>query len=118
MRFGLGELDELPSLKEFEALAREALGSDEGIAADEVTEEPTDETAIETTGEVVGRSMEEDVAPTQEAAAPDVIATSKSSEAVSPESDAAPPQSPETSSGSGAEPELEPQAKAKHSASE
>jgi segregation and condensation protein B len=33
MRFGLGDLDELPSLKEFEALAREALGADDGIAA-------------------------------------------------------------------------------------
>src|ERR1700737_3623968 len=32
MRFGLSDLDELPSLKEFEALAREALGSDEGAA--------------------------------------------------------------------------------------
>jgi segregation and condensation protein B len=36
MRFGLSDLDELPSLKEFEALAREALGNDEGFApADE-----------------------------------------------------------------------------------
>ena len=33
MRFGLSDLDELPSLKEFEQLARAALGSDEGIAA-------------------------------------------------------------------------------------
>ena len=32
MRFGLADLDELPSLKEFEQLAREALGSEEGIA--------------------------------------------------------------------------------------
>ncbi len=32
MRFGLSDLDELPSLKEFEQLARQALGSDEGIA--------------------------------------------------------------------------------------
>src|SRR5271154_213169 len=32
MRFGLFDLDELPSLKEFEQLARAALGSDEGIA--------------------------------------------------------------------------------------
>jgi segregation and condensation protein B len=32
MRFGLSDLGELPSLKEFEALARAALGSDEGIA--------------------------------------------------------------------------------------
>jgi len=35
MRFGLSDLDELPSLKEFEALAREALGSDEGFAPSE-----------------------------------------------------------------------------------
>jgi segregation and condensation protein B len=34
MRFGLSDLDELPSLKEFEALAREALGSDEVTPAD------------------------------------------------------------------------------------
>lgn len=35
VRFGLSDLGELPSLKEFEALAREALGSDEGIAPSE-----------------------------------------------------------------------------------
>src|ERR1700730_5938555 len=35
MRFGLSDLEELPSLKEFEALAREALGSDEGFAPSE-----------------------------------------------------------------------------------
>jgi len=33
MRFGLSDLDELPSLKEFEALAREALGGDAGEVA-------------------------------------------------------------------------------------
>lgn len=38
MRFGLSDLAELPSLKEFEQLAREALGSDEGIAAVEPEE--------------------------------------------------------------------------------
>ncbi len=43
MRFGLSDLDELPSLKEFEALAREALGSDEGIA---VADESTDESLL------------------------------------------------------------------------
>jgi segregation and condensation protein B len=32
MRFGLSDLQELPSLREFEALAREALGSDMGVA--------------------------------------------------------------------------------------
>jgi segregation and condensation protein B len=35
MRFGLSDLDELPSLKEFEQLAQAALGSDTGIAASE-----------------------------------------------------------------------------------
>jgi segregation and condensation protein B len=39
MRFGLSDLDELPSLKEFEALAREALGSDEGIVENGETSE-------------------------------------------------------------------------------
>jgi segregation and condensation protein B len=41
MRFGLGGVDELPSLKEFEALAREALGADDGIAIE--AEAPGDE---------------------------------------------------------------------------
>lgn len=40
MRFGLFDLDELPSLKEFEALAQAALGDDTGIAPTE-PEDPT-----------------------------------------------------------------------------
>jgi len=47
MRFGLSDLDELPSLKEFEALAREALGSDETIASD-ITEDQVSELHPET----------------------------------------------------------------------
>ena len=39
MRFGLSDLEELPSLKEFEALAREALGTEEGVAAPESANE-------------------------------------------------------------------------------
>src|SRR5271155_4764366 len=39
IRFGLSDLDELPSLKEFEQLAQAALGSDEGVAPTE-PEEP------------------------------------------------------------------------------
>jgi segregation and condensation protein B len=31
MRFGLSDLEDLPSLKEFEALAREALGTEDGV---------------------------------------------------------------------------------------
>jgi len=46
IRFGLSDLDELPSLKEFEQLARAALGSDEGIALTEAPAEgPTPEIA-------------------------------------------------------------------------
>jgi segregation and condensation protein B len=53
MRFGLSDLGELPSLKEFEALAREALGTDEGVAEGETGDEsvldsvePTDADAV------------------------------------------------------------------------
>jgi len=46
MRFGLSDLEELPSLKEFEQLARAALGADEGIAAIEPEEAPSGESAI------------------------------------------------------------------------
>jgi segregation and condensation protein B len=35
MRFGLSDLEELPSLKEFEQLAQAALGSDDGVAPTE-----------------------------------------------------------------------------------
>lgn len=47
MRFGLSDLQELPSLKEFEALAREALGSDSGVAPtteEEMLAQPTADT--------------------------------------------------------------------------
>jgi segregation and condensation protein B len=47
MRFGLSDLDELPSLKEFEALAREALGSDDAVAAD-ISEEQVSQLHPET----------------------------------------------------------------------
>jgi segregation and condensation protein B len=45
MRFGLSDVDELPSLKEFEQLARAALGADEGIAPIEPEVEPAPEAA-------------------------------------------------------------------------
>jgi segregation and condensation protein B len=47
MRFGLSDLDELPSLKEFEQLARAALGSDEGIAPVEPEAEPSNAAEIQ-----------------------------------------------------------------------
>jgi segregation and condensation protein B len=53
IRFGLSDLEELPSLKEFEQLARAALGSDEGIAPIEPDQTESmnvaDVAAIETT---------------------------------------------------------------------
>ena len=48
MRFGLSDLEELPSLKEFEALAREALGADDGIAASQEEGEIAEGEALET----------------------------------------------------------------------
>jgi segregation and condensation protein B len=53
MRFGLSDLEELPSLKEFEALAREALGTDEGFA-------PSEETMM---NELAGETLENLPAP-------------------------------------------------------
>jgi segregation and condensation protein B len=54
MRFGLSDLDELPSLKEFEALAQAALGSDEGIA--EV--QPEDQTEGQPQGQAQAAQVE------------------------------------------------------------
>src|SRR5437899_5137625 len=58
MRFGLSDLEELASLKEFEALAREALGSDEGLApADQAaTNEASIGAAATASGETGGAS--------------------------------------------------------------
>src|SRR5262252_5821527 len=57
MRFGLSDLQELPSLKEFEALAREALGSDMGVAPtseEELLAQPTADTLENLTKEAPG----------------------------------------------------------------
>jgi len=45
MRFGLADLDELPSLKEFEQLAQAALGADDGIASVDPEEASADSPA-------------------------------------------------------------------------
>jgi segregation and condensation protein B len=61
MRFGLSDLEELPSLKEFEALAREALGSDEGVApgsSEEYRESEGEGTVTETAAAGSGDSSE------------------------------------------------------------
>jgi segregation and condensation protein B len=76
MRFGLSDLDELPSLKEFEALAREALGSDEGVAPSEASDEsvlnaPHGNT-ISTNGDVAEQAV---VATSEEASAESQVST-------------------------------------------
>ncbi len=48
LRFGLGDVDELPSLKEFEQLAQAALGTDSGIATIEPEENETQNSEIGT----------------------------------------------------------------------
>ncbi len=92
MRFGLSDLEELPSLKEFEQLARAALGSDEGIAPIEPEqlegEAPSSEQDVTTESpeatETSSRSEITDVnqAPAAAVEAPDSIATPETSEHV------------------------------------
>ena len=64
MRFGLSDLEELPSLKEFEALAREALGSDEGLAP--VDESLTNEASIGAPASADGETGAASSAPTEQ----------------------------------------------------
>ena len=68
MRFGLSDLDELPSLKEFEALAQAALGSDEGIAEVQPEDKPK-------ASGVSGTSRRNDAADTEVAATTSSTAT-------------------------------------------
>jgi hypothetical protein len=62
MRFGLSDLDELPSLKEFEQLAQAALGSDAGIAPTESETEVEGQSESAPTSEADG-PQEANVAP-------------------------------------------------------
>jgi segregation and condensation protein B len=75
MRFGLSDLEELPSLKEFEALAREALGSDEGVAPSE----HSDESVLDAAHDVATTSNGDATAQTTTAASDEVVPESKAS---------------------------------------
>ena len=70
MRFGLSDLDELPSLKEFEALAREALGAEDGLAeaAEDVAAEPAslDKVAGDVLPKGAAESQQQEEAPVME----------------------------------------------------
>jgi segregation and condensation protein B len=69
MRFGLSDLDELPSLKEFEQLARAALGSDDGIAPIESETEPASGTEVDSAAENEVTAESSAVAGAEEVAA-------------------------------------------------
>jgi segregation and condensation protein B len=92
MRFGLFDLDELPSLKEFEALAQAALGDDTGIALTE----PEDSTvappaSIEAGTGTEATSVPDDPIEADLAAASAELhnADADNSESTSPEADGA-----------------------------
>jgi segregation and condensation protein B len=63
MRFGLSDLDELPSLKEFEQLARAALGADEGIAPIEHEAETIEQTSEAAQAPVISSNEAHESAP-------------------------------------------------------
>jgi segregation and condensation protein B len=92
MRFGLSDLEELPSLKEFEQLAQAALGSDDGIAPIEPEDGASDAQA--------GAELAEGEAATEETAegeAPKAAAAAAGA-TTSPAKSATPAASAETSS--------------------
>ncbi|MCL4524554.1 MAG: SMC-Scp complex subunit ScpB [Acidobacteria bacterium] len=62
MRFGLNDVDELPSLKEFEELARAALGADAGLDQAEIVEMPAVEGAGESGEAAAGAAGKKDSA--------------------------------------------------------
>jgi len=76
MRFGLSDLDELPSLKEFEALAREALGTDEVVAAD-VSEEQVGELHPETDLGAAMSEVQQELTAAEEEREHEALATSE-----------------------------------------
>jgi segregation and condensation protein B len=104
MRFGLSGVDELPSLKEFEALAREALGADDGVAAEEMPEgdegiqiaaEAGLETGVEAIADVPEAAAEVEVVET-----PEMAATGEAASAAASPAEAQPPAEPEVSASS------------------
>jgi len=80
IRFGLSDLEELPSLKEFEQLARAALGADEGIAP--VEPEPV-ESPLESQTESSSESLLEPMEGAQSAASEPAPATGDTTEVIS-----------------------------------
>ncbi|MGH9793768.1 MAG: SMC-Scp complex subunit ScpB, partial [Candidatus Acidiferrales bacterium] len=63
LRFGLNDVDDLPSLKEFEQLAKAALGADDGVAFSESAPE-ADAELRDSVEELRSRRVEESSEPT------------------------------------------------------
>ena len=101
MRFGLSDLQELPSLKEFEALAREALGSDEGIATPGAGDESVLEGIVEETVHGEAQAQTENAASVEQGSDAQEKASGLSADTPA-----------EESSPVGAEPQSEPAAEA------
>jgi len=91
MRFGLSDLEDLPSLKEFEALAREALGTEDGVAES---------------------APDVDSTESGESAAADSPEVSAASEAASPSSESAPAEHTQPAEGGASADVAEPSQKA------
>jgi segregation and condensation protein B len=91
MRFGLFDLDELPSLKEFEALAQAALGDDTGIAPTEPEDSSVAPAASSESGtgtEAAGRVPDDPIEADVAAASAELHnASAGSSESTSSETD-------------------------------
>lgn len=81
MRFGLSDLEELPSLKEFEQLAQAALGSDAGIAPTEPQGETADAVASKGEGDGEGANVAPGFSPASSSDAGESVAQAGGSEA-------------------------------------
>jgi segregation and condensation protein B len=88
MRFGLADLDELPSLKEFEQLAQAALGADDGIAPTEPEEAP--EEALEEEPGILSSANPDaaEASPKSEVDTPEAIDSDLPAEMASPSAEA------------------------------
>jgi segregation and condensation protein B len=91
MRFGLSDLDELPSLKEFEALAREALGTDEGMASADMSEEQVGELHPETDLGAAMSEVQQELAVAEAEREHEALATSEGMPAGELDEDPPPP---------------------------
>jgi segregation and condensation protein B len=111
MRFGLSDLGELPSLKEFEALAREALGTDEGVAESEAGDESVldsvEPTEAEAVAELEASASEGAGSKAEPAASEEDSAASRGVEQTTPSADGV--ATPEKPAEAAATPEHSPQ---------